>query len=96
MVYTPSPELRQCCIAAMAGDHEAARQVLKIYGYLEIAREVQPGKPFSHRVRRCVGAITAGINSEWEIVNPNGSIENLLMQPPPERSVKVRASAFDD
>ena len=96
MAYTPSLELRQCMIAAMAGDHEAAKQVLRIYGYSEIAREIRPGKPFSNRVRRCVGSLTAGINSEWEITRPDGSIENLIMQPPPPRGAKVRANTFDD
>ena len=96
MAYTPSLELRQCMVAAMAGDHEAAKQVLKIYGYAEIAREIRPGKPFSNRVRRCVDCITAGINSDWEIIRPDGSIENLIMQPPPPRGAVVKANRFDD
>jgi hypothetical protein len=32
MVYSPSPELRACCMAAMNGDHDAAKQVLKLWG----------------------------------------------------------------
>jgi hypothetical protein len=31
MVYSPSPVLR-CCMAAMNGDHDAAKQVLKLWG----------------------------------------------------------------
>ena len=96
MAYTPSPELRQCMIAAMAGDHEAAKQVLRIYGYSEIAREIRPGKPFSNRVRRAVACLTAGTGSDWEVTRPDGTIENLIMQPPPKRGAKVRTNTFDD
>ena len=81
MAYSPSPELRECCIAASKGDHDAAKQVLKLYGYTQIAREIKKGKPFSNRVRRAVDCLTAGCGSEtWEVVLEDGSIENLLMR----------------
>jgi hypothetical protein len=90
MAYAPSPELRACCIAALAGDHDAARQVLKLYGYPQLAREVKKGKPFSNRVRRAVdcvcvacGSLDDGSSPSWEIMREDGRIENLLMQPPP-------------
>jgi hypothetical protein len=60
MVYTPSPELRQCMIEAIGGDHEAARQVLRIFGYANLARQVVRGKPFSNRIQRAVAVLTAG------------------------------------
>jgi hypothetical protein len=84
MAYVPSPELRACCIAARAGDHDAAQQILRLYGYVQIAREVKKGKPFSNRVRRAVNCVTAGCGSpDWEVALEDGSIENLLMHPPP-------------
>jgi len=84
MAYSPSPELRACFIAAANGDHAAAKEVLKLYGYTELAREVKKGKPFSNRVKRAVDCLTAGYGSKtWEIVHEDGSIENLLMHEPP-------------
>ena len=84
MAYTRSAELRACMIAALAGDHDAAKQVLKLYGYTQIAREIKKGKPFSNRVRRAVDCLCAGAGSEtWEVVLEDCAIENLLMQPPP-------------
>jgi hypothetical protein len=98
MVYTPSPELRQCCIAARAGDHDAAKQVLKLYGYNQLAREVKKGKPFSNRVRNAVNCLTAGCGSpDWEVVREDGSIENLLMgEPPPPGTPPPTRYYFDD
>jgi hypothetical protein len=98
MAYSPSPELRECCIAARAGDHDAARQILRLYAYPQIAREVKKGKPFSNRVRRAVNCITAGCGSEtWEVIDDDGSIENLLMQAPPApRSLPQTRHRFDD
>jgi hypothetical protein len=84
MAYTPSPELRECCIAARGGDPDAALRILRLYGYPQIAREIKKEKPFSNRVRRAVNCITAGCGSEtWEVKGDDGSIENLLMMPPP-------------
>jgi hypothetical protein len=98
MSYAPSPELRECCIAAQAGDHDAAKQVLKLYRYVRIAKEVKKGKPFSNRVRRAVDCLTAGYGSEtWEIINEDGKIENLLQWPPPPPGTPPRlVHRFDD
>ena len=96
MVYTPSKEFRECCLAAQAGDHEAARQVLRTYGYSGIARQIVRGKPFSNRIQRAVGLLTAGIGSQWETRNPDGTYEVDLMDPPPKRGEKPRANNFDD
>ena len=96
MVYTPSKEFRECCLAAIAGDHEAARQVLRTYGYPGLARQIVRGKPFSNRIERAIGVLTAGIGSDWETRNANGTYEVDLMQAPPRRGEKVRANNFDD
>jgi hypothetical protein len=96
MVYTPSPELRQCMIEAIAGDHEAARQVLRVFGYADLARQVVRGKPFSNRIERAVAVLTAGVGTEWETRNPDGTYECDLMEPPPKRGEKARANNFDD
>jgi hypothetical protein len=80
----------------MAGDHAAARKVLKIWGYPQLAREVRDGKPFSNRVRRAVDCLTAGTGSHWEVIE-GGVIENLIMSPPPpRRGVKAPHNRFDD
>jgi hypothetical protein len=97
MAYKPSKELRECCIAALAGDHEAAKSILKLYRYTKLAREVQTGKPFSNRVRRAIDCLCAGTATEWEVTLPDGSIENLLMPPPPAPGTAVRdRHSFDD
>ena len=84
MGFTPSPELRECCILAMAGDHDAAKTILELYRYPQLAREIRPGKPFSHRVQRAVDGLTAGIGTEWEMKNADGTFgEVLTMTPPP-------------
>jgi hypothetical protein len=36
--------------AAMAGDHSAARALLRLYGYDQIAAEIKRNLPFSPRV----------------------------------------------
>jgi hypothetical protein len=83
MSYIASPELRECLIAARDGDNDAAKSLLKLYGYRQIAKEIRSGKPWSSKVRRAVRCLTAGVGSEWEITHLDGSIENDLMQPPP-------------
>jgi hypothetical protein len=99
--YAPSPELRECCILAMNGDHDAARSILNLWGYPQIAREVRDGKPFSNRVRRAIDCLTAGVGSGfdldgWEVRNDDGSIEVLTITPPPPPGAARRANKFDD
>jgi hypothetical protein len=36
--------------AARDGDHSAAKALLKLYGFGQIAAEIKPGKPYSNRV----------------------------------------------
>jgi hypothetical protein len=66
--------------------------LLKLYGYDEIAREIKPGHPFSNRVRRMVGALTAGTGQgdevgPWEALNPQtGEIESDILHDPPRRA----------
>jgi hypothetical protein len=96
MVYVASRELRECCLAAMSGDGSAAKELLKLYGEGKLAREIQPGKPFSNRIRRAIDVLTAGTNSSWETVFADGSAENLLMTPPPKRKSEARKILLDD
>lgn len=82
----------------MAGDAGAAKALLRLYGFGEIAREIKTGKPYPTRVRNAVNALTAGTDSHWEIVEPDGSITNLLQHDPParRRDISIRADNFDD
>ena len=84
----PKPDLRPLHRAAYAGDHDAARAVLKLYGFGELAAEIKPGKPFSTRVRNAVGSISGSVDTEWE--------KDLLHDPPPRRSKVPRVELFDD
>jgi hypothetical protein len=89
-------DLRAMRRAAMAGDQSAAKALLKLYHFEEIAREIKPGKPYSTRVRNAVNALTSGTDSEWEVVESDGSITNLLQHDPPPRRRKVDVILFDD
>lgn len=89
-------DLRRLRQAAMAGDHNAARALLRLYRYDTIANEIKSGKPFSNRVRRAVDMLTAGVGAgdqpgDWEFVNERGEIESLLHQPPPSPRAKAPA-----
>ena len=74
---------------AMAGNHSAARALLRLYNHKQEAAEVKAGFPFNPRVRRMVDALTAGTSregeplSEWEVVNSKGEIENEALRDPP-------------
>ena len=83
----PKQDLRAMQIAARDGDHSAARALLKLYQFDEIAKEIKPGKPYSSRVRKAVDALTCAIGTEWE---------DLLVYPPPRRSKPPRLDVFDD
>ncbi len=96
-------DLRSLRQAAMTGDHNAARALLRLYRYDTIANEIKSGKPFSNRVRRAVDMLTAGAGAgdqpgDWEFINGRGEIESLLHHPPPSPRAKVpvRDILFDD
>jgi hypothetical protein len=97
-----SKNLRSMRQAAMAGNHSAARALLKLYGYDEIAAEIKRDRPFSNRVRRAVNVLTAGTGEagtigKWEHVEADGSITNDLQSPPPRRGEVLPARiALDD
>jgi hypothetical protein len=95
---TPKPkrDLRAMRRAAMAGDQSAAKALLRLYHFDELAREIKPGKPYSIRVRNAVNALTTGTDSEWEVVEADGSITNLLQIDPPPRRRNVAITVFDD
>jgi hypothetical protein len=97
-MYVVPPELRACMIAARAGDHDAARQILKLYRHEEIAREIRKGRPFSNRVRRAVDCLCAGAGSDiWEVPLPDGRYENLLAwEPPPPDTPAQTKHHFDE
>jgi hypothetical protein len=91
-------ELRKMRQAAMAGDHSAARALLKLYGFLQLAAEVKPGFPFSPRVAKMVAALTAGTGEgdepgPWEHRNERGEIESIINRDPPR---PVRPRVFDE
>ena len=74
--------------AAKAGDYGAARAVLKLHGFGELAAEIKRGLPFSRRVRTMLDAIVAPIGTEWE--------QDMLLDLPPRRSEAPRVVLFDD
>ena len=89
-------DLRPMRQSARAGDHSAARALLKLYGFDEIAAEIKRGLPFSP-LRRPVAALTAGTGEgdqpgEWEWVNEKGQIENDLQYDPPASPRRARSS----
>jgi hypothetical protein len=86
--------------AAMAGDHSAARALLKLYGYDQIAAEIKRSLPFSPRVLKMIGALTAGTGEgeqpgPWKFVNESGEIKSdLLHDPPSPRRARAARSSF--
>ena len=84
----PKRDLRPMMRAARDGDHSAAKALLKLYGFGQIAAEIKPGKPYSNRVRKAVDAITAAIDTEWE--------DLITVEPPLRRSKAPRVDLFDD
>jgi hypothetical protein len=66
-------DLRNLRQAAMAGNHSAAKALLKLHGRDQLAAEIKRGFPFSPRVRRMVDALTAGTGEgdqlgSWEFI----------------------------
>ena len=85
---SPKRDLRSMRQAAMAGDHSAARALLKLYGHKDITAEIKAGKPWLPRVARMVRVLTAGTGAPgtigyWEFVDENGVIHNDLQHDPP-------------
>jgi hypothetical protein len=106
-IYTdmakPNRDLRSMRQAAMAGNHSAARELLKLYGYGEIAREIKPNHPFTNRVQRMVGVLTAGTGAgdevgPWESRNERtGEIESDILDDPPSlRGARARAPILQE
>ena len=94
--------MRRLCQAAMASNPGAAKALLKLYGFPQLASEVRTKPPFiPPRCRRMILAITAGTGEgdepaePWEYRNEHGEIENLLWGPPPPRKTHMRV-AFED
>jgi hypothetical protein len=91
-------ELRKLRQAAMAGDQPAARALLRLYGFYALAAQVKLGSPFSPRVAKMVGALTAGTGEgdqpgPWEYVNERGEIESIINRDPPR---PARPRVFDE
>jgi hypothetical protein len=80
----PSPRNhRDLCISANEGSVSAIRALLRYHGKPQLAAEVKRGRPLSPHVKRMIGAIGAGVGtrtelSEWEEIDANGRITNLL------------------
>jgi hypothetical protein len=92
-------DLRSMRQAARAGDPRAARALLKLYGHDQLAAAIKPGLPFPPKVRRMIGAMTAGIGEgaepgPWEHRNERGEIESLIYRDPPPRRAPSRV--FDE
>jgi hypothetical protein len=97
MMGKSNQDLRSLRQAAMAGDHSAARHLLRLYGHERLAREIKRNNlPFPPRVATMVGALTAGTGEgaqpgPWEVFNPRtGEIENDLQFPPVPRRARQR------
>lgn len=91
-------ELRKMRQAARAGDHSAARALLKLYGFLQLAGEIKPGSPFTPRVAKMIRALSAGVGERdklgsWEVRGENGEIEHLFLHDPPR---PARPRVFKD
>lgn len=78
-------DLRSLRLAAKAGDHKAARALLKLYKWGRVALEISKGRPFTRRVQTAVNALTAGIGTSWEWQDEQGNWHNDLEWPPPSR-----------
>jgi hypothetical protein len=85
--------IRDLRIAARAGDHSAAKALLRRAHKDELIFEIHRGKPFTPRVRSWINCLTAGTGETdeprppWEYRNEHGEIENLLLpdMPSPDR-----------
>ena len=95
--------MRQLRQAAMAGDHSAAKALLRLYGFGELAAQIKTKPPFvPPRCRRMISALTAGTGEgdepagPWEYRNERGEIENLLLTPPPPRKTPAPRVVFED
>ena len=92
-------DLRQMRQAAMRGDTNAARALLRLYGFGALAAEVRADN-WSPRAQRQIAALTAGTGEgdepgPWERVNETtGEIESLLHQDPP-RVIRPRPMLED-
>jgi hypothetical protein len=102
MAKLPRRTIRDLRIAARDGDRVAIRTLLRRDGFAELASEVRRGKPIPPRVRKQVAALTAGTGThdqpgEWEFINEQGEIENLLMpEPSLPRRPRLRTAIFEE
>jgi hypothetical protein len=93
--------LRSLRQAAQALDIGAAKVLLRLYGFSELAAQIKTKPRFiPPRCRRMIDALCAGTGEgaapkpPWEFVNDRGEIENLILTPPPPR--RTRARVFED
>jgi hypothetical protein len=76
-------DLRSMRQAAMAGDHSAARALLRLYQHDRLANEIKHNNlPFPPRALTMIRALCAGTNSEWEVEQADGTFVNDLQFPP--------------
>ena len=95
-------DLRPLRQAAMAGDHSAARTLLRLYGDDQLAREIKRNFPFPPRVKKMIDVLTAGTGvgdelGPWEVREADGTIINEIQFPPsPPRRARARATNFEE
>ena len=87
--------------AAIMGNRGAMIALLRLHGYDEAAREVKVGRPLSNRARKIVDMLTAGTSlpgeplGQWEHVEADGTIINLLDPPIPPNKLRGRSRRVD-
>lgn len=93
---TSNQDLRKLRLAAMAGNCSAAKTLLRLYGYGLASLDIREGRPFTNKARKIVDLLTAGTNSHWEHVGPDGEIYNDLQGPPPSGKARRREPIVED
>src|SRR5881227_3435573 len=94
-------DLRRMRQAARASNADAARALLRLYGFGALAREIKNDMPFSGPVRRQVNALTAGTGEgdqpgPWEFINERGEIESDVLHDPPAKTGTRPPAMFED
>jgi hypothetical protein len=87
-MYTIDKELRDCFIAARDGNAAAARQVLRLYGYPGLAKQIRNGKEWPKNPRRYIDMIVAAVGTDWEEPQPDGTYFSTVFLAPPKPGEK--------
>jgi hypothetical protein len=87
-MYTINKELRDCFIAARDGNAAAARQVLRLYGYPGLAKQIINGKDWPKNPRRYLDLIVCAVGTEWEEPQADGTFFYTVLPAPPKPGEK--------